>query len=220
MKGFKDYFNSYSHPAAPADCIRAMQADTKGGILRLWFPLEDDDEVYDQNFICKMNWSTDDAEKLIAEYEQLYADLAEIAGCYGPKDDLTEKNAAVQADPRLSAVWDVYLRPFKSEKFDSAHISEILKKLDYNPDINVELTAEEDKLLDLYLDAEASDFAGRIGGGVCAYEIVWRARDLCQTMMKEKTSQNRLNHAASILAAAMALHAYCTEMEEFEPEVT
>ncbi len=74
----------------------------------------------------------------------------------------------------------------------------------------------EDKLPDLYLDAAASDFADRIGSGVCAYEVVWRARDICRSMRKVQASKNQLDHAAALLAADMALHAYCAETEPAE----
>ena len=205
-----NYFDSDSRPNfTPADCIRAMQADTCDGVLN--FPKWDADGDCGEYFVCRVNWTADDAEKAVAEYEQLHADLAEIAACYTAKDNRMEKNAAVQADPRLSALWDVYLRPFETEAFDDDRISEIQEKLEEEEP----LTAEEDDLYGRYCDAIYADCAKRLSGSVCTYETVIRAKRLARLMVLN-APQVILRHEASLLAAAMALRAYCTEMEPAE----
>ena len=203
----KNYFDSVSQSApTPSDCIRAMQADTCGGVLH--FPKWDADEDCGEYYVCKMDWTAADAEKIVAEYAQLRASLAEIAGCYTTDEDFVVKNAAVQADPWLSALWDVYIRPFETENFDEDRISEIQEKLEEEE----ALTAEEDDFYDRYCAAIYADCAKRLSGSVCTYETVIRAKRLTRLMIVN-APQIVLDHEASMLAAAMALRAYCSEME-------
>ena len=218
----KNYFNAALHSElTPSDCIRAMQADTCDGILN--FPKWDADEDCTDYYVCKVNWNADDAEKVVAEYEQLRASLAEIAGCYSIEDNWQEKNAAVQADPWLSALWDVYIRPFETEAFDDDRILEIEEKMedsDMSEDERREIgltdfeapTAEELEYYDRYCAAIFADCAKRLSGSVCTYETVIRAKRLTRLMILS-APQFILDHEASMLAAAMALRAYCTEME-------
>ena len=206
----KNYIASVSQSAlTPVDCIRAMQTDTCDGVLH--FPKWDADEDCGEYYVCKVNWTADDAEKVAAEFEQLRASLAEIAGCYSTEDNWQEKNAAVQANPWLSALWDVYIRPFETEAFDDDRVSEIQEKLEEEES----LTAEEDDFYDRYCDAIYADCAKRLSGSVCAYETVIRAKRLTRLMILN-APQIVLDHEASMLAAAMALRAHCTEMELVE----
>ena len=218
----KNYFSAALHSElTPSDCIRAMQADTCDGVLN--FPKWDADEDCTDYYVCKVNWNADDAEKVVAEYEQLRAALAEIAACYTTEDNWLAKNVAVQADPRLSALWDVYLRPFETEAFDDDRISDIqegLENADMSEAEREEIgltdfeapTAEDLEYYDRYCAAIFADCAKRLSGSVCTYETVIRAKRLTRLMILS-APQIILDYEASMLAAAMALRAYCTEME-------
>ena len=155
----------------------------------------DADEDCGEYYVCKVNWTADDAEKVVAEYEQLRASLAEIAVCYSIVGNLNIKKSAVQADPWLSALWDVYIRPFETEAFDDDRVYEIQEKLEEEE----ALTAEEDDFYDRYCAAIYADCAKRL-----------------TRLMILSAPQIILDYEASMLAAAMALRAYCTEMELVE----
>ena len=52
----KNYFSAALHSElTPSDCIRAMQADTCGGVLH--FPKWDADEDCGEYYVCKMDWT-------------------------------------------------------------------------------------------------------------------------------------------------------------------
>lgn len=190
----------------PAQCIHAMQVDTCGGILH--FPMWDADEECEEYYICKMNWTADDADKVVAEYETLYASLAEIAKSYGVNDDISIKSAAVQGSLSLSTVWNTYLRPFETEGFDADAVSAIQEKLEEED----ALTAEESEYYDRYCDAIYTDCAKRLSGSVCTYETVFRAKRLTRLMSLQAPAVI-IESEATKLAAAMALRTYCSEME-------
>lgn len=209
------YFDIGDRPAfTPAQCIRAMQADTFEGVLH--FPRWDEDEDSSEYYVCKMNWTAFDAERAVAEYEQLRDKLERIAAGSADAADLREKSAAVAADPLLSEVWDTYIRPFETEGFDDAHILWIQEGLELPGDNGEDApTAEDLEYYDRYCDAVYADCARRLTGSVCTYETVIRARRLCR-LMTLHAPQVIVESEACKLAAAIALRAYCTEMEPVE----
>lgn len=205
-----NYFDSVSKSIlTPSDCIRAMQKDTCDGVLE--FPFWEADDDCKDYYICKINWTAEDAEKIVAEYEELYSALSEIEGCYGDDEELDVKNTAVCNSPRLSELWDIYLRPFEVEEFDGNRISKIQDNLEDGK----KLSKADDKYYDRYCAAIYDDCARRLSGSVCTYEVVLRAKRVFYLMIRN-APQIILNIEASKLAAAMALRAFCTEKELVE----
>lgn len=192
----------------PARTVRAMQADTCDGILH--FPDWENgaDERY---YVCKMQWSPEDAERLIGEYEEFRKTLQEMAALYERGADCDEKRPGVAASPRYNAMWDTYLRPFATEQFDGDAVFAIQEKLEEWE----ELTPEESELYDRYCKAIFEDCAERLRSGTCAYRLIIHAKRVFQ-LMTLQAPKVVIDNECAMLAAAMALHTYCTEMTATE----
>ena len=184
--------DDYAAKFTPADFARALYdaTDRDGNLcvpekfLYPYYGDEEDDETEDDVFYTfQMTWNRDDLERLISEYQTLYAALYEISQelqddeCEDMIDDETYVRDALD-DSALFDVWRTYVaEPWQSEFSEDEHEiinAASLKDLDHHE----EKTPEEARLSERFNARRAEESAKRLGGSHFSYEVRLRARRL------------------------------------------
>lgn len=183
--------DDYAMKFTPADFARALYdaTDRDGNLCvpeKFLYPNygdEENDETEDDFFYTfQMPWNRDDLERLISEYQALYAALYEISQELqddereGMIDDETYVRDALD-DSALFDVWHTYVaEPWRSEfSVDECAMlySASMKEL-----ANEEMTPEEARLSERFNERRAEESAKRLGGNHFSYEVRLRARRL------------------------------------------
>ena len=172
------------------------------------------------SYRCRMSWSMRDRDHLIGEFQRVYANLEKLAAMPQPKD----------APGELSEVWSKYLRPLDAGQLDKERIARIYDKMDTAAWIrqlagnlangyaleefektalieymDVAVSQEERDYYQQYLSSIHRDAQGRVGGTLCAYEVICYARRLYR-LMQLNAPAIVIRNEARTLAAAMALN--------------
>ena len=184
--------DDYAAKFTPVDFARALYdaADRDGNLCmpeKFLYPNygdEEDDETEDDFFYTfQMTWDRDDLERLISEYQALYAALYEISQELqddereGMMDDETYVRDALD-DSALFDVWHTYVAEpwhceFSEDEYEIIN-SASLKDLDHHE----EKTPEEARLLERFNARRAEESAKRLGGNCFSYGVRLRARRL------------------------------------------
>ena len=189
LKLFRD---DYAMKLTPADFARALYdaTDRDGNLCvpeKFLYPdygdEEDDETEDDVIYTFQMTWNRDDLERLISEYQALYAALCEIGQelqddeCEDMIDDETYVRDALD-DSALFDVWRTYVaEPWQSEFSEDEHEiinAASLKDLDHHE----EKTPEEARLSERFNARRAEESAKRLGGNRFSYGVRLRARRL------------------------------------------
>lgn len=190
---------------SPAEAIREMWEHTDGDGT-LYIPEWYHDIGYEGKiYRCSMDWTKNDVDRIISEYETLYAAICQLAGKGEP---LGAGSDTPDLPADLQNVYDTYLRDFDTDGFDMGLILAIEDKLMAGD----EVTEEERALYERYRNAIHAEAASRVGGNLAAYDTVIRAKRLHKLLLLHApviVSQNE----ALLLAEAMVIHAFCKEME-------
>ena len=207
--------DDYAAKFTPADFARALYdaTDRDGNLCvpeKFLYPDygdEEDDETEDDFFYTfQMTWDRDDLERLISEYQALYAALYEISQELqddereGMIDDETYVRDALD-DSALFDVWRTYVaEPWRSE-FDERE-NEILSSA-FMKDLYEEKTQEEAYLLEKFVKRRAEESAKRLGGNHFSYEVRLRAGRLyrlCSFGAPKIIIENEERHLICFLA--------------------
>lgn len=191
------------------------------------------------SYRCRMRWTMQDAEKLAGEFQRLYTQLEAIAPFY-TNMHLPGKTMERQLTEPLLPVWKQYLAPLDVGGLDIVHLQDIDarlgmleqikllagdlaqgKKLDEQDKdrlieyMDVSVTDEERCLYNRYDCSISADAQKRIGGKLCALEVVFHARRLCRLMNLEAPRYVVENEARS-LAGAMAINRFGISRERVD----
>ena len=183
--------DDYAAKFTPADFARALYdaTDRDGNLCvpeKFLYPDygdEEEDETEDDFFYTfQMTWDRDDLERLISEYQSLYAALYEISQelkddeCEDMIDDETYVRDALD-DSALFEVWHTYVaEPWRSEF--SVDECATLYTASMKELVHEEMTAEEARLSERFNARRAEESAKRLGGSHFSYEVRLRARRL------------------------------------------
>jgi hypothetical protein len=194
----------------PRDYLRKMfdRTDSEGLLIMpdIFFGEDgDDDEV--RSLLCRMEWDAEDAASVANEYESLTGQLEVIASLSGSLSEDPEENRRILPKDAFD-VWDTYIRGFNTGDIDLDRILEIWDRLDSE----IPVSPEERRLFDVYSEAVHADSAERVGDDLFAYQEVIRAKRVC-ALMRLGAPQIIVNSECCRLAAAMALHRFCEDIE-------
>ena len=185
--------DDYAAKFTPVDFARALYdaTDRDGNLcvpekfLYHDYVDEEDDVIY----TFQMTWDRDDLERLISEYQALYAALYEISQELqddereGMIDDETYVRDALD-DSALFDVWRTYVaEPWWSEfsgdecaTLDIASMKELA---------NEEMTEEEARLAERFIARRAEESAKRLGGNHFSDEVHVCARTLYRMLFND-----------------------------------
>ena len=184
------------------------------------------------SYRCRMNWSMRDRDGLLASFCKLYGDLERIAALLPEWNMPAEDVKKALSDDGLFEVWGKYLHPLDVPGMDKARINLIydrmdtaawIKQLAGNLANGLTLEEFEKSALIEYMDVTVSDedqaycqqylsgihqnAQSRVGGTLCACEVICYARRLCR-LMQLKAPGIIIRNEARTLAAAMALNRF------------
>ena len=175
--------DDYAAKFTPADFARALYdaTDRDGNLCvpeKFLYPdygdEEDDETEDDVIYTFQMTWDRDDLERLISEYQSLYAALCEIgqelqdAKYEDMIDDETINDETYVRDAlddsALFDVWYTYLAEpwwseFSADECATLYNASIMKELAHE-----EMTAEEARLAERFIARRAEESAKRLGG--------------------------------------------------------
>ena len=184
------------------------------------------------SYRCRLEWTILDMERITGRFRSLYAALEKIA----PNLDCPE----AITDPELQKVWQTYLKPLDGGTMSPAALRDIEDRLgtqlwiqniaadfskgqpldDFEKSALIEYmevsvspaekTRYEQYKKNLHRDAEA-----RVGGKICAYDLIFRSTRLCR-LMNLGAPACIIQNEARILAAAMVLNAFGTSRESVD----
>ena len=176
------------------------------------------------SYRCGMDWTMVDMERIIARFQKLYAALEKIAPHFS--------DVSAISDPELQAVWHKYLAPLDIGNLSPEKLRDIddrlgtqlwIQKIASNFSKGVALEDFEKSALIEYMEVSVSpeekacyeqykknlykDAERRVGGKICAFDVIFRARRVCR-LLQLKAPFIVIQNEARILAAAMALNAF------------
>ena len=175
--------DDYAAKFTPVDFARALYdaTDRDGNLCvpeKFLYPdygdEEDDETEDDVIYTFQMTWDRDDLERLISEYQSLYAALCEIgqelqdAKYEDMIDDETINDETYVRDAlddsALFDVWYTYLAEpwwseFSADECATLYNASIMKELAHE-----EMTAEEARLAERFIARRAEESAKRLGG--------------------------------------------------------
>ena len=95
-----------------------------------WYDIKCEDCLTYNNFFVKMNWTQDDLNQLIVEYQQLVKALEIIAQNYDELDGSLEKARELLPDESVVAAYLIFVVPFdaNNKNFDAQVIGKVGKK--------------------------------------------------------------------------------------------
>lgn len=191
------------------------------------------------SYRCRMRWNMQDADNLTREFQSLYAQLKTIAPFYS-NIHLQEKDLQPQLPELLLAVWRKYLAPLDYGGIAPSLLQDIDARLGILEQIKLlagelmqgkKLGEQDKERLIAYMDVSVTDeerylyhryernireaAQKRIGGKLCAFEVVFHARRLCR-LMNLKAPRCIVDSEARSLAGAMALNRFGMSRERVD----
>lgn len=127
---------------SPSQHIRNLFAETKDGTLNITYYPELE-EPY--KLAYNVNWTAEDAEKLVCEYEELTTSLEEIGKVHNELDNKEARERLLTKE--ALAVWETYIKPFEPFEVDLDIIGELYYRCEYD-----QLSDEEYELLERHHD--------------------------------------------------------------------
>lgn len=186
------------------------------GVLRLPKNFGEENEEFDRYDQFIMSWNEDALVQLTAEFEALYAGLERIAGVYDQLAGDEESVREILGSPELFDIWHAYIRGWDLSGLDEKAVAAVEKSISLDGGEG-ELSEEEEQLAaqyhSAYFDAITADCRRRVGGNICAYNMVIHAKRLCR-LLALGAPQIIIRHDARMLIQYMALHAFSTGVKE------
>ena len=195
------------------------------------FNLPGSTDEYD-SYRCRMQWKPNGVEYVTDKFKQLYS-LLEILAEHWEALDGTEQTAKkVLKSQALVDAWNKYLRPLNVGDLDRDKILDIQDKMEieglvkqgaamlakgqqpeeYEKSIlmeymDVTVSPEEEQYYLRYMERMHKAAEDRVGKGICAYDVIFRARRLCR-LMNLHAPRIVVRNEARVLVAALVLHEY------------
>lgn len=189
---------------ASIDYVTSLFAATdRDGALRMPKNFGTDEEQDDEFDIFKMSWNRDDLNMLLSEFQELYAQLSEIAKVYDKLDNNPELVRDALDNPVLFDIWQLYLQRPQWYGEEERMLDVALKKEAQAE----ELSAEEERLLEKYRSEELRESVKNLGGNCFAYDVHIHALRLCE-LMNHGAPKIIIEHEARCLIGCMALKDY------------
>ena len=191
----------------------------------------------DRFYKCTMNWEKSDLNDIILSFDREYNAIKELAKLH---DYVCSDSDAETLPETLKNAWNTYIRDFETSDFDDELISDISDRIDtlgyvdsiakaiesgtvmyesdiefYNEYKHITVSEAEKALYDSYMAARHADAEKRVGNNYAAYYVILSAKRLYK-LMTLSAPKIMIDNEARIFAEAMAIHAYCTELETVE----
>ncbi len=216
----------------PVGCINAMfeHTDTDGSLYIPEWPYDDNDESDEKYYALKMNWNKEDRKKVISDFENLISAIKIIAPVYDQLGDYTKENSAVLSDELLQ-VWNTYIRDFDTGNIDTDLIQSVTARkaalgfadpfsntpavsaeAEVLPNIDIDFCYDEEVLYNEYKEMIHKDAERRLDNKIAAYDVIIRARRLCE-LMSLNAHNILINNEAKLLAQALVVNRYAVSME-------
>ena len=154
---------------APQEYIRKLFETTKGGRLSVdYYPYIG--EEYTVTY--EVDWTAEDAEKIVQKYTDLTDALIRIAKVYDEsKDEADMKKVLSEKD---FEIWNTYISPFE-EDFETD--SETITDISFRKDFGDEVTDEEIELIEKHRDWVVANARKRLPiNRCCPSGLLVRAR--------------------------------------------
>ena len=218
----------------PVGCINAMfeHTDADGSLYIPEGPYDDDSEN-ERFYALKMNWNKEDRKKVISDFENLVSAIKIIAPVYDQLGDYTKENSAILSDELLQ-VWNTYIRDFDTGNIDKYLIQSVTARkaalgfadpfsntpavsaeAEVLPNIDIDFCYDEEVLYNEYKEMIHKDAEARLDNKIAAYDVIIRARRLCE-LMSLNAHNILINNEAKLLAQAMVVNRYALRMEVIE----
>ncbi len=229
---------TFEDDITPAEYINLMKDFTdEQGILFVpgWYYDNNDQSSF--SYRCKMDWNYYDHESVVKEYDKLYKCIRKISYVFDEISNDAAANKKLFGSEDVFNVWSTYIRDFEISGTNMSEIYDIEEKLETVAEIkeiskNIsegkEVSESEKEFLKSYMDVSVSrkekmyyekyikaiyvDAELRVGNGVCAYDLVMRAKRLCRLMSLDAPDAV-LRIEARTLAATLVLHKFCKSKE-------
>lgn len=197
---------------------------------------ENDEETL--SYRCKVNWNLYQYEEILKEFNQLYADLEELGKHYEDLISSHEPASYILGNHRLAKVWDLYLAPLDDGPFDYKKYEDIFDRMDSKElakqiasrmgkgetleefeksllvdAMEINVSREEEDYCNQYLAHRQKEAEKRLGAGICAYDVYFRAWRVCR-LFSLGAPKIVIEHTARQFAAALVLHRFgsCKEL--------
>lgn len=228
----------------PADYITLMFERTdEDGILYIpGWPYDMETEAHN-SYRCKMDWNLFKYEKVLKEFNTIFAAIEKIAESYDEIEETPGNAKSILVDNALFEMWNTYLRRLDNGGFDWKKVDGIGDKMDtvewvrdiaarvakderitdYEKEtlteyIDVTVTKEEEKYHRNYVSHIYREAEKRLGDNICAYDVCIRARRVYR-LFSLKAPKIVIDNEARILAAALVLHEYGISKEEVDNNI-
>lgn len=124
--------------------------------------------------------------------------------------EIFEKKEAMKVlGKELFKIWNIYLRRFQYDGEEAQKIEALIHTdayVTYRKG-DGQFSAEEEKMLEKYEDEKKKDYSARLGGGVCAYEVILHAMRL-EKLFELNAPQMILNNERRDFFESLALNTY------------
>ncbi len=162
----------------------------------------------------KMNCKAADGAKILEKGKALSENLQKIAAKKA-SEIADGKEAERVLGKGLFRIWDIYVRRFR---YNGARARNVEKLIHTDAYVTYrkgdgQFSAEEEALLDRYEEEKKREFCKRLGGGVCAYEVVLRAMRL-EKLFELDAPPLILDNERRDLWESLALNGYAKTREK------
>lgn len=173
---------SFSLDVSPVEFAELMYkyTDTKGNLnLQDWYDVEKDDTTSFKDYSCKIKWGTDSLNFLITNYKKLFEELKIISNHLDELNEmyLTRTNHYIESTNGI----------LKGEQLKATYFI---------------FVAPFDAKTKEQLDAQV---IGRVGEGLCGYEMIRHAQRLCR-LMQLNSPEKVISNEGRMLIASMAIY--------------
>lgn len=183
----------------PQEYIRKLFSETQDGKLRInYFSFFDGNYSLDY----RMNWTKQDAEAVVEDYNELTAALTRIGELHEELED--EENRTKLLTTKELAAWLTYILPFEPFEVDMDVIGELYSRMEGDS-----LEEEEYELLERYHQWFVENSHKRLPSDQwCPAQLINRARRY-EKLIEMKSPEVVINEEGRCLAEEMVLYSHC-----------
>ena len=236
-----NYIINTFESCTPSECITKMfeMTDENGLLCIPAWPSDYDLDQAGAYYALKMRWSRPDVAALILNHAMLVDALAQIAEKWKNEElGLSDEENRAALGEELFEVWRTYVKSPAPEDMDCMKFYDIAEKMMqiavreagkndaefgpgrasvlfeiYENSDEPSLSLEELEFYHEYIDRIHEEAKRRLGGKYANYDVIIRASRLCK-LMAQDAPQIIIDNESQLLAQAMAVCRFATEMRE------
>ena len=187
---------------SPQEYVLKLFEETENGNLTIQYrPILD--QPYFEKY--KMDWSREDAERVVQQYDTLTTALTRIGTLHDAVQDEAERRKLLTKEEL--AVWDTYIRPFEPA-FEAS--DDVIAELYFRRESD-SLEEDEDELLERHYEWFVAHSRERLPSDRrCPSQLINRARRY-EALVKLNASETVLAEEGRSLAEEMVLYYHSFE---------